>query len=155
TIGIIVSYVPVNKSWRGGAIAGPTLWDTTTTNWDNAGSPDRYNSGDFASFDDSGLTNLVTLTGTQTPATVTLNNNSANYIFGGSGKLSGTMKLFMTSPGSLMITNSGSNDFTGAITLSPGAGILQIGNGGTNGSLGNGSVSNSAAVVFNKNGTNI
>jgi autotransporter-associated beta strand protein len=154
TIGIIVSYVPVNKSWRGGAVAGPTLWDITTTNWDNAGNPDRFNTGDFAAFDDLGLTNVVSLVGTITPASMTLNNSSINYIFGGSGKLSGTGKLDMTGAGSLTITNSGINDFTGPITIGAGAGILQIGGGGTNGNLGTGVITNQSAVVFNKSGTN-
>jgi hypothetical protein len=153
TIGISVGYVPVNKTWRGGAVAGPTLWDTTTTNWDNSGSPDRYNSGDFANFDDTGLTNVVTLTGVLTPAAITLN-NSANYMFGGTGKFSGASKLFLNGTGSLIITNSGSNDFTGAINLNPGAGILQVGNGGLNGNLGSGTITNSTAVVFNRTGTN-
>jgi fibronectin-binding autotransporter adhesin len=152
-IGIIVSYVPVNKTWRGGAPSGPTLWDTTMTNWDNASNPDRYNSGDFTTFDDTGLTNLVTLVGTLTPASMTFNNSSA-YTLGGSGKLSGVTRLDMSGAGSLLITNSGINDFTGPITINSSAGILQVGNGGTNGSIGTGLITNFTAVVFNKTGTN-
>jgi fibronectin-binding autotransporter adhesin len=151
TIGITVGHVPVNKSWRGGAVAGPTLWDTSTTNWDNAGNPDRYDSGDFANFDDSRNTNVVSLTGTLTPAAVTMGNSSA-YYFGGAGKLSGAMKLTLSSGGSLVITNSGTNDFTGPITVASGS--LLVGSGGTNGSLGTGVITNSTVVVFNKTGTN-
>ena len=154
TIGVQVSYVPVQKNWRGGAVAGPTLWDTTTTNWDNAGSPDRYNSGDFASFDDLGLTNAVSLVGTLTPASITLNNSAASYWFGGSGKLSGTASLTLAGSGSLIVTNSGINDFTGVITVSATGTILQVGNGGTSGSLGSGPITNLSAVVFNKSNTN-
>src|SRR5262249_20887163 len=104
-------------------------------------------------FDESANTNVVSLTGTLTPAAVTLGNSSP-YYFGGAGKLSGTMKLTMNSSGSLLITNSGINDYTGITTLNPGAGILVVGSGGTNGSLGTGVISNSAAIVFNKTGTN-
>jgi fibronectin-binding autotransporter adhesin len=154
TIGVQVSYVPVQKNWRGGALTGPTLWDTTTTNWDNAGSPDRYNSGDFASFDDLGTTNVVSLVGTLTPASITLNNNAGPYWFGGSGKLSGTASLTLAGAGSLIVTNSGSNDFTGVITVGATGTILQIGNGGTAGSLGSGAITNLSAVVFNKSDTN-
>jgi fibronectin-binding autotransporter adhesin len=154
TIGVQVSYVPVQKNWRGGAFTGPTLWDTTTTNWDNAGSPDRYNSGDFASFDDLGTTNVVSLVGTLTPASISLNNNAGPYWFGGSGKLSGTAPLTLGGSGSLIITNSGSNDFTGVITVGATGTILQVGNGGTAGSLGSGPVTNLSAVVFNKSNTN-
>ena len=154
TIGVQVSYVPVQKNWRGGALAGPTLWDTTTTNWDNSGTPDRYNSGDFATFDDLGTTNVVSLVGTITPASITLNNNAASYGFGGSGKLSGTASLTLAGSGSLIITNSGSNDFTGAITVGATGTILQVGNGGTAGSLGTGPITNLSAIVFNKSNTN-
>jgi autotransporter-associated beta strand protein len=151
TIGVNVTYVPVNKTWRGGAVAGPTLWDVTTTNWDNSGSPDRYNSGDFAMFDDSGLTNVVSLTGTLTPASITMN-NSSTYWFGGAGKLSGASALTMNGGGSLVITNAGSNDFTGAINVN-GSALLQVGNGGASGTLGIGPVSNNNVVVFNRSGT--
>jgi autotransporter-associated beta strand protein len=154
TIGVQVSYVPVQKNWRGGALTGPTFWDTTTTNWDNAGSPDRYNSGDFASFDDLGTTNVVSLVGTLTPASITLNNNAAPYWFGGSGKLSGTASLILAGAGSLIVTNSGSNDFSGIITVGATGTILQVGNGGTAGSIGSGPITNLSAVVFNKSNTN-
>jgi fibronectin-binding autotransporter adhesin len=154
TIGVQVSYVPVQKNWRGGAVAGPTLWDTTTTNWDNGGNPDRYNSGDFATFDDLGTINVVSLVGTLTPASITLNNNSAPYWFGGSGKLSGTPSLTLSGSSSLILTNAGSNDFTGVITVNNTGAILQVGNGGTGGNLGTGPITNQSAVVFNKSNTN-
>jgi len=154
TIGVQVSYVPVQKNWRGGAVAGPTLWDATTTNWDNAGTPDRYNSGDFATFDDLGTTNVVSLVGTITPASITLNNNSAPYWFGGSGKLSGSAGLTFSGSSSLILTNSGSNDFSGPITVTASGGILQVGNGGSGGNLGTGPITNQSTIVFNKNNTN-
>ncbi len=152
-IGITVTYVPVNKTWRGVTAAGPTLWDIVTTNWDNSGTPDRYNSGDFAIFDDSGLTNRVTLVGTLTPASIDFN-GAASYALGGAGKLSGTPRLTLSSSGSLTITNTGSNDFTGPITLNPGAGSLFVGNGGASGNLGSGVITNSTAITFNRSGTN-
>jgi len=153
TIGVTVGYVPVNKTWRGGAVAGPTFWDTTTTNWDNAGSPDKYNSGDFAIFDDTRLTNVVSIVGSLLPAAITVS-SSGDYYFGGSGKLTGVSRLDLSGAGSLTITNSGVNDFTGPITLGSGAGILFVGGGGANGNLGSGPISNFTAVVFNKSGTN-
>jgi len=152
TIGIVIGHLPVNKTWRGGALAGPTFWDTTTTNWDRSGTPDRYDSGDIATFDDTGLTNLVTLVGTLTPASITLN-NSVNYSFGGSGRLSGLASLDMLGAGSLIITNSGNNDFTGPITINSGAGMLLVGSGGANGTIGSGFLTNFTAVVFNRSGT--
>src|SRR4029077_16455264 len=99
-----------------------------TTNWDNSGTPDRYNSGDFASFDDLGQTNVVSLVGTLTPASITLNNSAVPYWFGGGGKLSGTTSLNLAGSASLIVTNSGSNDFSGVIPVNNTGAILQIGN---------------------------
>src|SRR4030095_8146808 len=81
-------------------------------------------------------------------------NNSSTYTLGGSGKLSGVTKLDLNSAGSVIITNSGNNDFSGPIKLNPGAGLLVIGNGGTNGSIGSGAITNGSGIVVNKTGTN-
>ena len=116
TIGITVTYLPLSKIWKGGAAAGPTLWDTTTLNWLNGGNPDVFNNGDFAQFDDSGL-NTVTLVGNLSTAGITLVNGSKNYFFGGSGKLTGVGGLLASGSGALFITNSGINDFTGGLTV--------------------------------------
>ena len=72
---------------------------------------------------------------------------------GGSGKLSGTASLTLAGSGSLVVTNSGINDFSGAVTLAP-RHDSQVGNGGTSGSLGSGPITNLSAVVFNKSDTN-
>jgi hypothetical protein len=80
-------------------------------------------------------------------------NNSANYTFGGSGRLSGLASLDMLGTGSLIITNSGNNDFAGPITINSGAGLLQVGNGGANGTIGSGFLTNFTAVIFNRSGT--
>jgi hypothetical protein len=55
---------------------------------------------------------------------------------------------------SLFITNSGSNDFTGVITVGSAGGMLLVGNGGTGGNLGTGPITNLSAIVFNKSNTN-
>ncbi len=153
TIGITVTYLPLSKIWKGGAAAGPTLWDTTTLNWLNGANPDVFNNGDFAQFDDSGL-NTVTLVGNLSTAGITLFNGSKNYFFGGSGKLTGVGGLSASGSASLFITNSGINDFTGGLTVGNGGGYVIIGNGGTNGTPGSGPITNLSAMTFNRSGTN-
>jgi fibronectin-binding autotransporter adhesin len=153
TIGITVSYLPLNKTWKGGAVGSPTLWDTVTLNWLNAGNPDIFNQGDFAQFDDTGL-NTVTLVGNLNTAQVSLLNNSKNYFFGGAGKITGVGGVTVGGGGSLFLTNSGINDFSGGLTVGNGGGFLVVGSGGTNGTIGIGPVTNMSAITFNRSATN-
>jgi autotransporter-associated beta strand protein len=152
-IGVTVNYLPLTKVWKGGTPGSERLWDTVTLNWLNAGVPDVFNPGDFAVFDDSGV-NIVTLVGSLPSAGITLQNNSQNYYFGGSGKLTGVGGLTMNGLNSLFITNSGINDFTGGLTVGNGGGFAIIGNGGTNGTPGSGPITNLSAITFNRSGTN-
>lgn len=63
-----------------------------------------------------------------------------------SGTLEGAQSVTKTGPGTLIL--SGANSYTGNTTIDPG-GTLQIGDGGTSGTLGSG------AVVFNDTATDI
>ncbi len=115
-------------------------WDTTTTNWVNSGVLTNYNNltlantGDPVTFNDSllGTTN-VNLTQTLSPVSITVNNSSSNYLFTGIGKLSGATGIAKQGFGSLVIANSGVNDYTGGLNIS--AGTVQFGNGTTVGNL--------------------
>jgi fibronectin-binding autotransporter adhesin len=153
-IGITINYLPLNKTWKGGAADAPTAWDTVTLNWFNSGNLDVFNAGDFANFDDSG-TNIVSLVGNLPFAGMTVGNFTKNYYFGGSGKLTGVGGLMANGSASLFITNSGINDFTGGLTVGQGGGYVVIGSGGTNGSPGGGPITNLTAMTFNKSATNI
>ncbi len=74
-------------------------------------------------FDDtaSGLTTVNLITVVQ-PTLVTVNNSTKNYTFTGTGKISGSTQLVKTGTGTLTISNTGGNDYTGGTKLS--AGVL-------------------------------
>jgi len=141
-------------TWSGTASGDWDIGTSGTANWKtNAlGSATFFNEADFVTFDDSatGATN-VNLTGTLSPSSLTVSNNTKTYTFGGFGNLSGNFALNKLGAGTLIFTNSGLNDFSGGVTINGGA--LQIGNGETgNGTanLGTNTVTDNAALVFKR-----
>ena len=108
--------------WQGGFPGAPSAWDIkTSTNWNNAGTPDTFFNGDAVVFDDTSLTNEADFFGSIRPATISLANNTVAYTFGGTGSLR-----------TGAITNNGTAGFTianNANNLLSGAGLFQ--NAGT------------------------
>ena len=145
--------------WNGNVNANWDIDDGTgsgTANWKGSftGNSMRYLQGaggiDAVVFDDTSVRANVDLTTTLTPNGITVNNSTLNYTFGGSGKLSGAATLTKQGSQTLIIANTGANDYTGATTVT--AGTLQIGDGTTAGAgqLGAGTVNVEGALVFNR-----
>jgi autotransporter-associated beta strand protein len=65
-----------------------------------------------------------------------------------SGTISGAGTLIKDTSATSTLTLTGNNSYSGATTI--GAGTLQIGNGGTSGTLGTAAVTDNAALVFNR-----
>jgi autotransporter-associated beta strand protein len=91
---------------------------------------------------DLGLNRNIALPG---PATIQTDTNASLMV---DGVISGAGAL--TKAGAGVLIFNGSNSYTGVTTIN--AGTLQIGNGGTTGSLGTNSVTDNAALVFNQSG---
>jgi autotransporter-associated beta strand protein len=91
----------------------------------------------------TGANNAIITNTTGTLSTLTLGVTS-NAAFGGS--MAGNIALVKNGSGTE--TLSGQNTYTGTTTIS--AGTLQVGNGGTSGTLGRGNVANNASLVFNR-----
>ena len=157
---VVLTYVsnpnPLSLSWRGetnGVAFGD--WTTSTsspnTNWlDTVRSVcTNYLDEDSVQFDDTLTgTNGVNIPLAVQPASVIVANVNTNYIFSGAGKISGTAGL--TKLGAGMLTILTANDYSGGTTISNG--ILQVGSGGTIGSL-TGAVTNNATLTFYRSDT--
>ncbi|MCX6879523.1 MAG: autotransporter-associated beta strand repeat-containing protein [Verrucomicrobia bacterium] len=137
--------VAAAEVWAGTVPGGQ--WDiNTTANWTAGGLPANYTDGDIVEFDDSAPgTTLVQLATTLAPGGVNVNNSTKNYTFTGPGKLTGPTGLTMNGTGILTVLTA--NDFTGTTTLN--AGTLQLGNGGTSGSVTSNLIDN-GTLIFNR-----
>ena len=129
-------------------------WDINTSqNWRevNSGNGTTYlqpgTIGDAVLFDDQGANPVVNLVQLVSPAAVTFNNNTVNYVVGGGGAISGPGQLIKDGTGTAVLANFGINDYAGGTFIKNG--ILQLGDD-TNqqgGSLG------AAPVTIDANGT--
>ena len=126
--------------WNGNVSAA---WDTTSANWKYNGTPGLlYLDSTNVILDDT-LTgsSTITLNTTVAPIGVVFNNITTNYSITGSGKISGTNTLVKNGSGSVTLATA--NDYSGGTMLA--GGTLQVGNGGTIGALGSGTVTVTAA----------
>ncbi|RYD80125.1 MAG: hypothetical protein EOP84_12295, partial [Verrucomicrobiaceae bacterium] len=147
--------------WTG---ASSNTWDVNdgsgsgTVNWQEVNSTNatRYLQGaggtDSVLFDDTAAEDKTTvnLSTTLTPTYVTVNNTARTYTFQGAGKLSGDTTLVKQGTGTLILANTGGNDYAGITTIN--AGTLQVGDGVTAGAgqLGTGGVINNGTLRFNR-----
>lgn len=153
-VSITITSADSGIKWNGGGSgnwdindSGNSIWQTVpsgnTTYYIEAGS-----GNDSVLFDDTltGTSN-VNLTTTVAPQSVTVSNSAVNYMFAGSGKITGATGLTKQGSGSLIVANSGNNDFTGPITVN--AGTLVFSNSSTVGNT----ISGSGALTKSGNGT--
>jgi fibronectin-binding autotransporter adhesin len=134
-------------TWKGNINGN---WDTTTANW-LAGGSTVYANGEFVQFLDGANIGTVNLTAAFLPASVTVSNSVLNYTFNGIGSLGGSSSLVKAGSGTLVLDNSGANNFSGGVSIN--GGTLQVGNNDTAGSLPSGSIVNNGNLAFARSDT--
>jgi autotransporter-associated beta strand protein len=134
----------ITVTWTNGANNG--LWDTNAQNWsgmDSNGDPvNTFIGGDDTTFGNTGAGTVTVAPAGVAPKTVNVG-SSQGYTFTGGSIEADT--LTKTGAGTLILT--GDNTYSGGTTVS--TGTLQIGNGGTTGSV-TGDIANNANVTFNR-----
>ncbi|MDR3458377.1 MAG: autotransporter-associated beta strand repeat-containing protein [Verrucomicrobiae bacterium] len=130
---VVVSLNSKNLTWSGDGVSN--LWDVVNSyTFTNNGAPIQFYQLDLVTFDDSATNYNALLAGTVVPSSLTVN-TATNYSFGGSGNIGGTVTLFKTGTGSLLLTN-GANSFTGGVVISNGLVSVGADSGGNQNDLG-------------------
>jgi len=125
-------------------------WDTNTHNWEllTGGSTVSYVENNLAAFDDSASGAspiLVTLTGNHSPSVIT-NDSTKNYTLAGGFAITGG-SVVKDGASTLTIDNAGANGFSSLWIKN---GRVLVGNNDTNGSLGQGNVTNNGTLTFDR-----
>lgn len=145
---IDVSGSAANLTWTGAGDA--TTWEVKVVqNWinnSNGNTPDVFFNGDNVTFDNSSSPNYnVSVAGNVSPGSVTVNNSAGDYVFSGSGSITGSGTLVMN--GTRALTIATNNSFSGGVTLN--SGTLNINN---NGALGTGTFTIAGGTIDNTSG---
>jgi fibronectin-binding autotransporter adhesin len=162
----VVPKPAANINWNSAA-PGSGVWDVAsstdgtlgTANWFNTGvgatNPDKFYSQDNVTFPDNGvgpqLQTAITLAAGVNAIIGSANftSNTNNYTISGAGSISGPGTLNKT--GSSLLTIQTNNSYTGGTMIT--GGTVNVGGNTASGSLGTGTITNNAALIFQRTGT--
>lgn len=144
SLDLVLTAGPLIDTWTGSV---NNNWDTSTLNW-TTGSPVAYSDGAFVQFLDGAATGTVNLTASLAPGGITVSNSSLSYTLNGTGKLGGAIALNKQGSGTLVLDNSGINDFSGGVVI--GGGTLQVGNSDTSGNLPAGNIADNGLLAYSR-----
>jgi autotransporter-associated beta strand protein len=137
--------------WSG---ASGSNWDDTTANqWNGLSGLNNaaaYFDGDLVTFNGtSAVGSVIVQAGGVRPANVSIDSSSTAYTLSGGGIGGGASLTHVA--GTTVLAND--NSYLGTTTIT--AGTLQVGNGGTSGSLGLGATVNDGTLAFNRSDASI
>ncbi|RYD65882.1 MAG: hypothetical protein EOP83_06390, partial [Verrucomicrobiaceae bacterium] len=153
-----VTLQPVRTlTWTGSANSN---WDIfSTTNWTNGASASNFGQGDTVNLGNAAGTAPLVIKGAVRPAAIAVDNTNTITLQGtAADDIAGSVVVTKAGTGKLIVgldTSLNANQTTPTVipsTVTVNAGELQIGNGGTTGSLGLASVTNNALLSFNFSG---
>ena len=138
----------ISVVWSG---ALDSIWNSTSTNWLDGGTPTLYQDADTVVFDDSlaGIS-TISIPAVVTPLQVNVNNTAVTYVISGSA-IGGAGSLVKSGYGTLALNSA--NTFSGGTTNN--GGTINLGNAGALGTgplvLNDGGLGNLAQMTFTNN----
>ncbi len=141
---------PATLTWTG-ITSG--VWDTVTANNWTGASPNTFYNNDAVTLNDSASNRNVILTGTLAPRSVEIT-TTLGYTLTGSGAIGGNASLVKNGSGTLNLSNTAANPFSGGLVLN--AGTLTLANDTLNANgLGTGNVTLNGGILsmFNNDNT--
>ena len=142
-------HIPASLTWKGNG--SNNNWDAqTTADWLNGASLVDFFNNDSVTFSDISTNTTINLIGVLAPAAVEVNNSSKNYTLAGSGKVTATAALTKDGTGTLTVLTS--DDNSGGTTIN--AGTIHVGNSGTGGWLGAGTITDNGALIVDRSDNN-
>lgn len=126
---VTANVIPPVLTWTG---AAGSAWDASSINWLTNGGATAYLEGGRLTFNDSSSVTSVSLNGTFTPASITVD-TTQSYTLGGNGVINGSGNLTKSGNGTLTINSA--HGFSGGTTIN--AGTLTL---GAAAALGNGTI---------------
>ncbi|MGA2062193.1 MAG: autotransporter-associated beta strand repeat-containing protein, partial [Thermoguttaceae bacterium] len=146
-IDLVVTGTPANLTWKGNL--NSNAWDLKSTlNWNN--NAEMFYNLDLLTFDGSASSSSnINVTAAVQPGSMTFNNTAAkDYTITGIGAIGGAGGMTLNNGGKVIVANTAANSYSGAIQIN--SGTLQIGDGGADGSIGTGAITNNGTLVFNQ-----
>lgn len=135
-----------NATWDAGT--APGVGGTNNFTLVQGGTATNFVNTDVVAFNDNASSKTVNLGTTLQPASVTVE-TSDTYTFSGTGQIAGTGALVKRGSGTLVVNTN--NTYTGGTTIE--SGTLQLGNGGTTGSIvGSVAIGPDGKLTINKSG---
>jgi fibronectin-binding autotransporter adhesin len=138
--------VGLSMLWTG---AANNSWDPTSFNWLYNTIATNFFAGAASVFNDTSTQTNVNLAQPLSPGSVTVANTNNLYTFEGAGNIAGAAFLAKQGPGALILDNSGVDNFA-AVTLT---GMLQLGEGDTNGGLSAVTIADNGSLVVDRTDT--
>ena len=149
-MGPYVAVEPNTIAWTGGVDGN---WNTGVANWVTGAAATNYVDGDVIVFNDGATNTTVNIPATVAPGrTVTFANATKNYTITGPGNITGPVGLTKGNSGTVTMTGTQTNDYTGSTVLAGGIlSVSNLGNGGAPSAIG-ASASNAWNLVFSGGG---